>query len=292
MKNQEKEKETCKNLTSGENLECFAYSKMRKTYRKPHQFKRKRSIFKNRFFWLGIIIFVFIGSLFYFLFFSEVFQVKNIIVTGEEKVSKESIRLLIEKKLENKILFFKTKSIFLVNLKETKKDILNSFPQIAEVEINQGSPDSLNIVVVERLGSVNWCREESCFLLDSEGIIFEESQLNANLIKINDKQNITPFTLGERAIEGDFLKKILKIESKLKTGLRVPIEEFIIISEERLNVKTSENWEIYLNPKKDIDWQITKLLVVLEEKIPPETRKDLEYVDLRFGNFAPFKYRD
>jgi len=30
----------------------------------------------------------------------------------------------------------------------------------------------------------------------------------------------------------------------------------------------------------------------LEEKIPPESRKDLEYIELRFGNLAPFKYKD
>jgi len=54
-------------------------------------------------------------------------------------------------------------------------------------------------------------------------------------------------------------------------------------------------WEIYFNlqkDQKDIDWQLVKLRAVLEEKIPSENRKDLEYIELRFGNFAPYKYKD
>ena len=124
----------------------------KRKFRKPHRIKRKKPILKNRFFWLGILIFVFVVSLSYFLFFSEIFQLEKIIVTGEEKVSKEDIKLVVEEKIEKKILFFKTKSIFLVNISEIKKDILGGFPQIAEVEIKRSFPDALNIVVVERLG--------------------------------------------------------------------------------------------------------------------------------------------
>ena len=72
--------------------------------------------------------------------------------------------------------------------------------------------------------------------------------------------------------------------------LKIKTKEFIIFSE-HLNVKTSEDWEVYLNPQEDINWQLTKLGAVLEEEIPLEKRKDLEYIELRFGNFAPYKYR-
>jgi cell division septal protein FtsQ len=258
-----------------------------------HQRRRRlKPILSNRFFWLGLLILVFLLSLFYFLFFSEFFQTEKIIVTGEERASKEELRLLVEKKLENKILFFKTKSIFLVNLNETRKEILNNFPQIAEVEISRRLPDAINILVVERLSLAVWCREENCFLLDKEGVIFEETSPETSLPKIIDKQNLTTPALGERIIEKEGLCQIIEIKSKLDDGLKIQIAEVFFIAEERLNLKTSEGWEIYLNPKGDIGWQLTKLRVDLEEEIPPERRKDLEYVELRFGNFAPYKYKD
>ena len=125
---------------------------MRKAYRKPYRIKKKKSILKNRFFWLGVLTFTFAGIICYFLFFSEIFQVEKIIITGEERVPTESLKLLIDKNLEKKILFLKTKSIFLVNLSEIKKDILDNFPQIAGVEIGRGFPDALNILIIERFG--------------------------------------------------------------------------------------------------------------------------------------------
>jgi cell division septal protein FtsQ len=248
-------------------------------YRKPHRFKKKKPIFRNRFFWLGILILILIISFSYFLFFSETFWVKEIIITGENGVSKKEI-----------ITFIPKKNIFLTDLGKIKEDILNNFPQIAEVEIKRGFPDTLNILVVERLGLAVWCQVDKCFLLDNEGIIFETALPETDLIKIIDEQNKV-FTLGERVIEKEDLSKILDIETKLKSELRIPIKEFII-TEEKLTVKTAENWEIYLNLKSDIEWQMTKLEVVLEEKIPPEKRENLEYIELRFGNLAPYKYKD
>ncbi len=281
---------------------------MKRIYRKPHRFKRKRPIYRNRFFGLGILILIFLFSIFYFLFFSPVFQVKKIVISGEQKIKKEELISLAENKIKNEILFFETKSIFLVNLDEIKKEIFNNFPKIARAEIKRGFPDSLNIVVGERSGAANWCCEERCFLLDNEGIIFEEILPEVNsesstssalipsggegLIKIVDKQNTKPLTLGERVIEKESLAKILEISPKLKLDLKLPIKEFVISSEEKLEVLTANNWEIYFNLQGDVNWQLTKLKAVLETKIPLEKRGDLEYIELRFGNFAPFRYKD
>lgn len=219
-------------------------------------------------------------------------QPVELVVTGEPKVSNQAIKSLIENKLENKILFFRTKAVFLVKLDEIKKDILNSFPQVADVEIHRGFPDSLNVVVTERTGLVVWCWEEKCFFADNEGIIFEESPTETDLIKIINKQNQKPSILGEKSIEKEELSKILAIENELKSGLKIPIKEFLISSADKLIVVAAENWEIYFNLEKDIQWQITKLRAVLEEEIPKDRRKDLEYIEVRFRNFAPFKYKD
>ena len=47
-----------------------------------------------------------------------------------------------------------------------------------------------------------------------------------------------------------------------------------------------------MNPQERVEWQLTKLEVNLKEEIPPESRKNLEYIELRFGNFAPYKYKE
>jgi len=266
---------------------------MKKTFKKPYRVKRKKSIISSRFLWLGVLFFFFIIAIFYFLFFSEIFQVEKIIVTGEEKVAKEDLKLLVEKKLEKKILFFKTKSIFGIDTKNIKKDILNNFPNIAEVEIGRGFPDTLNIVVVERFGLTIWCQGGQCFLLDNEGVIFEEIfDTGPKAFQIKNLAQASELKLGDKVIEKEKLNQILDIESKLRNNLKIPVTAATIVSEERLNMEISEGWEIYFNPEGDIEWQLTKLRAVLEEEILPEKRKNLEYIELRFGNLANPKYRD
>ena len=270
-------------------------------FRKPYRIKKKRSILRNRFFWLGILILVIVGAIFYLLSLSEIFQIKRVIITGEKKVSKEDLKLLTEEKVENKILFLETKSIFLADLNEIKEDILNKFPQIDEIEISRGFPDTLNIIVVERLGSAIWCREDHCFLLDNKGVIFDpvrniisygsgETSPETDFPKIIDKQDIDPFNLGEKVIEESILASIFNIKKQLNKNFEINIKEFTIPNLGRLNVKITKDWEIYFNLKEDIDWQLTKLNLVLKEEIPPEKRGDLEYIDLRFTRVF-YKYQ-
>jgi len=227
------------------------------------------------------------------LFFSEIFQVEKIIVTGEKKVSKIDLELLVKEKLEKETFFLKTRSIFLVNLNEIKENILNSFPNISEVEISRGFPDTLNIVVVERFGLTIWCQGGQCFLLDGEGVIFEEIfDTDPKSFQIKNLTQALELKLGDKVIEKEKLNQILDIESKLRDNLKIPVTAVTLVSEERLNIETSEGWEIYFNPERDIEWQLTKLRAVLEEEILPENRKNLEYIELRFGNFANPKYKD
>ena len=81
-------------------------------------------------------------------------------------------------------------------------------------------------------------------------------------------------------MEKELLSKILEINTELK-NLEILAKEVLIVSDDRLNVETQEDWEIYFNPKKDLNWQLTKLKAVLEENYLPK-----EYIDLRFGDRA------
>ena len=263
-----------------------------KKYRKPHRIKKRKSIFVNRFFWFSILILVIANIFFYFFLFSNYFQVKEIIITGQKKVSTKDLKLIVEKKLEKKLLFFRTKSIFLVNLSEIRADILKNFPQVAQIKLQRDFPDALDVIIRERLAVAQWCQER-CFLIDKEGIIFEEISEESNqYLKIKSQNQIFNLNFGKKILESELLTSILEIESKLKENFKIPLEEILVVSEKRFNAKTSEDWQIYFNSKEDLDWQLTKLKTLLEKEIPQERRKDLEYIDVRFGNFAPYKYHD
>ncbi|MCK4355366.1 FtsQ-type POTRA domain-containing protein [Candidatus Parcubacteria bacterium] len=257
--------------------------------RKPYKVRRKKSalkvilsVLKSRLFGAGFLVFIFIGMSVYFFIFSQFFQIKHITLTGQERVAEQDIKNVVEDGLERKFLFFPTKSIFLFNCKEIRKNLLDDFPQLVEVRINRKFPDALNVVITERQRRAVWHWEEQRFFLDNNGVIFEQVfDFAADALEIKSLPLFGEPKIGQMVVGKEELSKVFEIESKLKS-LEIPIEIIEIVSEQRVNAKIKEGWEIYFNIQEDIVWQATELETLLKEKILPENRKDLEYIDLRF----------
>jgi len=256
--------------------------------RKPHRIEKKKSIFQNRFFWLVLLILISTGFLFYFVIFSSTFQIKEIKITGNQKVAKENIQKIIEEKIKKSFLFLNSKSIFLINSGEINKSLLEKFPEVSEIDLKRKFPDILIVEIKERVPIGIWCQEQDCFYIDKEGIVFEKSPSEDKLI-IRPGFEETGIFIGKEVLEKNYLEAILEILEKVKENLKIDIKEFVIFKEGRLNAKTSGDWEIYFDIQGDISQQISNLILVLEEKISPEKRRDLKYIDLRFGNRIYFK---
>lgn len=272
-----------------------------KNFRKPHRLKKKKSIFRNRFFWLGILILIIFGGVFYFILFHSFFRVREIKVSGNSFLAEDSaenrkfllseIEKTVGENVNQRFLFFSSQSIFLFNSKKVNDEILKKFPQIAELDLKRKLPDIISVNFKERKPEAVFCQETNCFFLDKKGVIFEftvKEEGFAVLKKDTDKK----MNLGEKIITEEELSKILKVESNLKNDLKILTQEILVISEARFNIKASDGFQIFFNFKEDLDWQIKKLRAVLEEEIPSEKWKKLEYIDVRFGNFAPYKYLD
>jgi len=274
---------------------------MQNKYRKPHSYKRKKSFLRNRIFWLGLLAVVLLFTAFYFLYFSSFFQIKNIevkreIVTvspGIKMVSDEDvlkIKEMADRAANRKILFAETRSIFLFNSRKVRQDISVAILQLESVEIEKKFFNkTLNISVSRKEGVVILRVGEEFLLIDKNGEVFGEADdYDKEGLAILTKQD---YILDSGAVFGSTeLQQILMIKTKLE-NLGINIKEFLVFSEDKLIVKTNESWEAYFNIQGDIDWQVVKLNAVLDEKIPEDKRGDLEYIELRFGNLAPFKYK-
>ncbi len=280
---------------------------MNRKYRKPYRIKKRNSIFRSRFFWFVILFLIIFGGIFYWIFLSSFFQVKEIEINGNQKVLTQDLKNVIEAQVVNNLIFIPHKSIILIDLDKIKKAVLEKFTQIEKISLKRNFPHTLIVEVEERKAVAVFCLNTYCFLLDKEGVIFEEfsedflDRENPNFIKNNNTtypqllkiKNLLvdkKVMLGEKVIDKETLSLILKIEAVIRENLKILISEAFLISYDRVNVKTVESWEIYFNLKEDIDWQLTKLSLILEKEIPLEKRKNLEYIDLRF-NKVYYKYR-
>jgi cell division protein FtsQ len=247
--------------------------------RKRLRIKKKKLFFKKPIFWVLIFSFLIFLGIFYIFFFSNFFKINEIEILGAEKIQKEDFEKFLREKVEKK-------NIFLMKSSAIKNEILKNFPQIFSVEIKRKFPSTLVFKISERKEIAAFCQEEDCYLIDKEGIVFERRG-GEGILKIERENFGGEIKPGDRVIEKEILEKILEISKKIEFG----IEKVSIISEDNLHFKTSQGFEIFIDPQKDIDWQITKLKVALENAIPKEKIGDLEYIDLRFGNFAYPKYK-
>ena len=247
------------------------------------------SILKSRFFWLILLIFVSIGIILYFVIFSSFFQIKEINVSGTKKIASVDIKNIISKDITNKIFWFDSKNIFLVNFRRAREDIMKKFPDISEVKFQKKFFNKIFVTISKRIPIAVFCQEENCFYIDNNGVIFKKAIKGNKLMKIreNNKRN-KKLEIGDITIKKELMSKILKIKNGIESNnLKINLDSTLIVSNERINIETKEKWEIYFNLQKNLDWQITELSSVLKE-IPYSNRKKLKYIDLRFNKVYIF----
>ena len=259
-------------------------------FKKYNKFKPKRRkiILKNRFFWFFILISIAISIIFYLICFCSFFQVKKIDIVGNQKILSEEIKKLTEINFPRKIAFLKSQSILLIDFQKIEREILGQIPQIGIVSFERDLPERLIVSVSEREPIFLFEKDQHYFFIDKEGVIFEKISEKDNwlIVKISGIEREPK--LGEQIIEKEKISQILEIQSGLKE-LKNEVISVEIANPQRINIKTFEGWEIYFNSQNDISNQVFNLGVILKEKISPEKRRNLEYIDLRFGNQIYYK---
>lgn len=232
-----------------------------KSYKRSFKTRKKKKFIKIKTVLLIVFFLMTISSFAYLLFFSSIFKIKEIKVSGVKKIPEKELQDIISEKIN--------KNIFFADLENIKNYLIESYPEIAKIEIKRKLPNSIITEIEERkpVAVLN-----NSFVLDKEGIAFEKSP-NSNLPKIT-KAGFNNVKLGEKAID--------RIEDILKIIKRIETKEAIIVSDKRLDIKTTDGFDVYFNLEKDIDWQIEQLEIILQEKIPLQERNNIEYIDLRF----------
>jgi hypothetical protein len=128
-------------------------------------------------------------------------------------------------------------------------------------------------------------------LFDKEGIVFD-ILTGEEIISIKTEPQDYSLDIGKQEISKELAEGILKIDRILKDNFSVePREITLSFSRETLEIGTSEGWKIYFEPKGDIESQIMNLDLLLKEKISSKDRKNLDYIDLRYGNKIFYKKR-
>ena len=185
-----------------------------------------------------VLIGILIGTLIYILL-SPLFNIKDVTVTGNNKLSREEIISLSEIRTEENI--FKT----------SKNDIKNKIktnPYVENVKIRRKLPDKVEIIVVERVATYMLPFANSYVYINNQGYMLEITSQKANLPIITGfstpEENLHE---GERLLSEDLVKlgEVLQIiESANANG----IQELIT----KIDISNRQDYTIMLEKEKKL----------------------------------------
>lgn len=242
---------------------------------KLHQFKRKKPIYKSRFFWIGIATLLVISSLIYLIVFAPFFQVEEVEVTGNQDIESKEIKKVVNENISRKLPFTSSRSVFLMRVGRMQAELNEAFSVLDNVKIKRVLPNSLKVTIKERKPIGVFVAKKN-YLIDKKGVIFEATSSTEGFII---KKKVEKVKLGGRVIEQETMNKILTIKSRLED---IKFKSAVLKKESRLDMITQTGWKAYFDLSKDWEWQTTELKLALEREISETEWKDLEYIDLRF----------
>ncbi|HEA84493.1 MAG TPA: FtsQ-type POTRA domain-containing protein [Candidatus Wildermuthbacteria bacterium] len=271
---------------------------MERRFRKPYRIQKKRYWYKNKAMWFVIAALAFVVLFVYLLWFLPFLQVKEVEVVGDESISSERVVAITKEKISQNILGFKSSTILFVGKSAVSEALQDSFPSVESASVRKSFPSKIIVTISLRQEIISWCKlaeeDKVCVAVDRFGIAFKDASFSD--LYITGPPELQDIVWGDRIIDPELLSKLLDLRTEAEpwSVLRedgVTIVEFAIISENWVHVVSSEGWAAYINPKENLDWQLTKLKLVLEREVPQEKRGELLYLDLRFGDQAFIKYQ-
>ena len=218
-------------------------------------------------------ILLIVGAI-YLFFFSQVFNIKNVVIEGVKSIE-------ISDYLKGTLT---GKNIILLRTGKYLDELTLRFPVLEEAKIVRGLPSTVRIVVGERRQVLIWC-QQTCFEVDLYGYAYQEiPAAPEGKIAIKDSAG-TKYKVGDKIVSADYIAFFLSALDKVEAnGLEVK-EAGVNQTVFKLTFTTSEGWKIILDPSESLSNQTFALKQILEKN-----RGDIkEYVDLRVEGLAYIK---
>lgn len=252
--------------------------------------KKKRFIKKLTFlFLIPLFVFVFITALFYVPYF----RIKKISIEGNSSIDSAKIMADVSNYLTGKnFKIFPRNNFLIMPKKEIIDSLLKEFPRLKTVSLSKNFPDAIFVKVEERNNEALFCfqnKDEGCAFIDQNGFVFERAPyFSAGVYLSFLNEATTTWKLDFQAVPEEQFKKLVDFNNLL-TEENIKILQIIIKKENIYELQTSEDWYILLNEQNDSQITYQNLKITLDQI--KDKRKNLNYIDLRFGNKVFYKFK-
>ena len=266
---------------------------LNRSYHDPVRARRQRRVFGVLVLIIGVIILVLVG-LGYLVYGSSVFAIKQIDIANSSNAEKLAVRKVADDYLAQKHYYLPYfKNIFLVDVDQLSDTLAMAFPQARNINVAKHYLNGLSISLEKREALGIWCYTQTnqCVYFSNDRLAFAEAAVSSGslLLAINDQID-QPVALGQSVTTPEMLAFILKLQLTLNRQA-IGFNKIIIPADElfRVNVVTSEGWQIYLNTNEDVIAQMSSLEIFMTQKLTADQRAKLVYLDVRIPDRVYYK---
>lgn len=240
---------------------------------------------------LGVVAVV--AGIIYLLFFSRLFDIREISFNGLDMVSSDVFQMKIDENLNQKILKFlpRRNNIFFVNTGNFEKEFALAYPIFKSVDIQRKLLHGLVLNFLERKPTGVWCFKDSCSYFDNDKVLWGQPAKSSGFIFLtieDDRQT------DKKQIDDDFFKPIMEVAKSMSGEIKN-----IIISADSFNefrVYTADFYIIFTTDS-DVKNQLDTLKIFFDDKIKDSSPADLsgqggfhpQYIDLRIDGRVYYK---
>ena len=235
------------------------------------------------------------------------FQIQKISINGLEATPENNVRQVVASVLAGSYAAGLIPRGFLLAAptQQIIDRIKNQFPLIADIEVKKEFPDKLAMVIQERKLFGVLCndsttenavvqveREIQCFYLDTNGITYQKAPETHGFLIMRVSTDNPEITLGGQAVDMIAMRRMIDLTQKLPPILGSQVVSYQIrhAASHELRAVSKVGFSLLIKQDDDMNAMLSVLKTVLEKEIGSK-RKNLDYIDLRFGNKVFYKFR-
>lgn len=275
----------------------FRRPEFQEKLKRARGYQRKTAgVFGSRFARFGILVVLLLAA--YFLMVSGFFLVGDAVVTSSS-ITSEQVNDVLAAMGRTRAYLIPQNHILILTRQSLLAAFQKELPQVRAVtSLRRIFPNRIEIAVEERQPSYIWQTGQNYYLLDQDGVVFQEvknyqpSAFSEILITDRTTQAVRVGDQLEAAKVLEFIQHVKEIWPRL-----VPQADFVSFSipstkSPDIFARTNIGFEVDFDLERSAQVQLENLNLLLSREIKPETYTGLSYVDLRLPNIGYYCYQD